>query len=104
MKRYLIFTCCCVRVTWHLSGEYRLSLASGTSAKVRLSYDQLLLCAGQYVVSAAIYALYDPLNKSSAKCYDLLSRSFEFQVADDFSGNPAIINHPAHWHAADVSH
>ena len=88
------------RVTWHKSEECTLDLQAGQTACTRLVFDELLLNAGHYVFSAAIYSHYNVLEKSLVKCYDLLSRSFEFQVGSSFDNNPALFRHPARWEEA----
>jgi lipopolysaccharide transport system ATP-binding protein len=93
----LIFNSAGVQVTWHLSESYSLKMKKNETRSARLHFESLLLTGDSYVISAAIYESFNVLDKRKAKCYDLLSRSFFFQVGDDFSGSPAILHHPAHW-------
>ena len=93
----LIFNSSGVQVTWHLSEKYDLSLKAGQTASASLYFENLLLTGDSYMISTAIFESFDVLNKQKAKRYDLLSRSFLFQVANDYSGTPAILHHPAQW-------
>jgi lipopolysaccharide transport system ATP-binding protein len=98
----LLFNSDGIRVTWHLSDKYLIKFESGKSVKAQLTFDELLLNSGTYMISTAIYEHYDRLDKTNLKCYDLLSKSFEFRIENTFSGNPAIITHPSHWQCTDT--
>jgi lipopolysaccharide transport system ATP-binding protein len=93
----LVFNSAGAQVTWHASEKYMYNLNKDETACVQLHFDRLLLTGDSYMISTAIFRSLDVLNKQEGERYDLLSRSFEFSVANDFSGSPAIIHHPAYW-------
>jgi len=72
-------------------------LAKGERKTVCLRYDELLLGAGKYTFSAAIYKNLDIEDPSSAEFYDLLSRSFNFEVISQIRGDESLIHHPNIW-------
>ena len=84
-------------VTRHFSETYLLNLAKGERKTICLRYDELLLGAGKYTFSAAIYKNLDIEDPSSAEFYDLLSRSFKFEVISQIRGDESLLNHPSIW-------
>ena len=100
---FLIFNSAGIQVTWHLSEQYSFKMKYNETKFVKLHFDRILLNTDTYMISTAIYKHYDAIDKRKAKRYDLLNRSFMFQVGKDFSGNPAIFHHPAHWDPASSS-
>jgi hypothetical protein len=62
-----------------------------------LVYDNLFLGNGKFVFSAAIYKVLDLNDLSTAIHYDLLSRSFEFQVIAPHRDDTSLLYHPAEW-------
>lgn len=97
----LIFNSEGIPVTWHLSKEYILEIGRGERKKARLVFNELLLTSGSYMMSTAIYEYYNAVDKTKLRCYDLISKSYDFIVENNFSGSPAIIQHPAQWHYID---
>jgi len=81
----------------HCSEPYSIRLREAEPFVVSLVYDPLVLGAGSYFFSAAVYKELDLNNVASAKAYDLLSRSFEFKVSDEFIDDPSVFHHPAKW-------
>lgn len=96
-------------VVFDYLGHPKINLCSGTPdicyleagetrvAEVELS--PLLLGEDEYVVSLGLYD-FKPLELiNSTKCYDLLSRCFEFHVKTPESLRPVSseFSHPAHW-------
>jgi lipopolysaccharide transport system ATP-binding protein len=85
------------RMSRSLSGQIEIELHAKQSTWLRLTYDELLFNAGRFVFSVAIYREYNELDKAASVCYDLLSRSFEFEIAQQFDGDPGLFRHPVEW-------
>ena len=81
----------------HCSEPDMLKMKAGASKSIRLEYPQLLLGNGKYVFTAGLYSNLDLANLSTARFYDLLSRSFTFEVRDEFRDDPSLFHHPSHW-------
>ena len=81
----------------HCSESDRFNMACGERRKVRLKYPKILLGNGRYFFSAALYRELDLQRVNSARCYDLLSRSFEFTVKDHYPDDQTLFHHPASW-------
>jgi hypothetical protein len=80
--------------TFHMTANQRKS--------ARLVYDSILLGNGKFVFSAAIYKTLDLHDLSTAVYYDLLSRSFEFQVLAEYKDDQSLICHPCKWELSDT--
>jgi len=81
----------------HCSAERILRLKTGERTTYSLRYDPLLLGRGEYFFSAALYRELDLRKVPAAKFYDLLSRSFEFKVLDEWPDDPSLFHHPSTW-------
>jgi lipopolysaccharide transport system ATP-binding protein len=81
----------------HCSAERVLKLKAGERTTYSLRYDPLLLGRGEYFFSAALYRELDLRRVPAAKFYDLLSRSFEFKVLDEWPDDPSLFHHPSAW-------
>lgn len=81
----------------HCSTERLLRLKAGERTTYSLRYDPLLLGRGEYFFSAALYRELDLRRVPAAKFYDLLSRSFEFKVLDEWPDDPSLFHHPSMW-------
>lgn len=79
------------------SDHFKLSMASNEKMSVTLRFDQLLLGNGKYIFSAGIYKVLDLNDLSTARYYDVLSRSFEFTVHGRYKIDETIFYHPATW-------
>ena len=84
-------------LTRHCSEKYLVQLKEGAQYSVRMRYDEMLLGNGKYVFSAAIYKVLDLNHLSSARYYDLLSRSFEFHVQGYHKEDNTLFYHPVTW-------
>ena len=84
-----------VLVTSHTGSPLPLELGASERCTLELDFGPLNLGNGQYVFSVALYRTLSHLDGSEA--YDLIDRSYEFEVA----GNPPLRNgiftHPATW-------
>jgi lipopolysaccharide transport system ATP-binding protein len=81
----------------HCSEIYTITLNEGEKSSVKLIYPENKLGNGSYVFSAALYKTLDLNNLSTARAYDLLSRSFEFNVIDKIEDDSTLFHHPAIW-------
>lgn len=81
----------------HCSPPARFVLAAGERKRVSLVYDQSRLGNGTYVFSAALYAELDLNDLSTARAYDLLARSYSFEVVDRYRDDQSLFHHPAVW-------
>lgn len=81
----------------HCSDQVIFRLAPGEKAIGKLVLDQLMLGNGEYFFSAAIYKELDLARLSAARAYDLLSRSFEFKVLDEYVDDVSVFHHPGRW-------
>lgn len=84
-------------LTRHVSAHERANLRTGARIEARMRYDTVLLGVGRYVFSVAIYRDGVPRERASAAWYDLLSRSFQFEVTGPDEGDPSLFRHPATW-------
>ncbi|WP_165474672.1 ABC transporter ATP-binding protein [Legionella nagasakiensis] len=80
-------------ITRHRSPLYQLNLNRGERYQAKLVYEKILFGAGHYVFSAAIFKHFG----ENAEYYDLLSRSFEFNISS-YDDDPSLFYHPAIWH------
>ena len=80
-----------------------MSLNKGEIYSVDLVYDELLLGQGKYVFSAAVYKELDITKPEKAEFYDLLSRSFEFDVCGSVKDDLSLVTHPANWGDCEVN-
>ena len=70
----------------------------GQEKTICLSYPELLLGNGDYVVSLAVYKQLDMDNTNNTGLfYDLLDRSFQFKVINQFKDDMTTFIHPATW-------
>ena len=81
----------------HCSAPARFDLSEGESKRVSLIYEQNRLGNGEYVFSAALYADLDLNDLSTARTYDLLARSFGFEVVDRYRDDQSMFHHPVIW-------
>ncbi len=81
----------------HCSNRYQLILENEEEYTIRLKFDELLLGNGKYIFSAGLYKVLDLHDLSTARYYDLLSRSFEFEVKGHYLVDDTIFYHPANW-------
>ena len=84
-----------VLVSNHAGPTFTLELAPGDVRRIRLEFPSLLLGDGYYVISVGLYKLLSRI--LSPVVYDLLDRSFEFQVVGNAPFDNGIFRHPAEW-------
>ncbi len=83
------------------SERFEFSLPAGGRRRARLHFDKLLLGNGTYLFSAAIYHALDLKHLGSAKFYDLLSRSFEIRVTNEYPDDESVFKLPSAWIAIE---
>jgi lipopolysaccharide transport system ATP-binding protein len=83
-----------IAVSSHVAEPRELELSEGETFRVQLQYPSINLGDGRYVFSVALYRR---LDLDASDPYDLIDRSYEFEVV----GNPAFVSgifqHPAEW-------
>lgn len=84
-----------VLVSNHVGGPYQLTLQEEERFSLDLRYDSLNLGDGQYVFSVALFRTLSQTEASTM--YDLLDRSYEFQVVGNTPFDNGIFSHPAVW-------
>lgn len=93
----LIFRRDGVLATRHVAERDTIELAEGGAAKAILDLGPLRLGNGRYVVTVGLYRFLDPDELTEPEIYDVVDRSYEFQVV----GNPPLHNelfhHPGAW-------
>jgi lipopolysaccharide transport system ATP-binding protein len=93
----LLFRTDGVLVTRHVSPRETMRMEAGDVAYATLDLQPLQLGNGRYLVTAGIYKQLDPNEIEPAVFYDVVDKSYEFQV----SGNPPLHNellsHPDSW-------
>ena len=93
----VLFTADGKYLTRHCSGSTLVSMEANEERTVLLHYEENLLGGGEYIFSAALYRELDLANLGDAKCYDLLSRSFGFEVVGRYLDDMTLFHHPADW-------
>lgn len=81
----------------HCSDKYQIFLTEGKNFVMKLKFDEILLGNGRYIFSAGLYKILDLNDLSTARYYDLLSRSFEFTVKGLYPDDNTVFHHPAKW-------
>ena len=80
-----------------ISDPYTYDLEKGEKRKVRLEYPEILLGNGTFTISASIHSVLDLHDTSTAKAYDLLSRSFQFDVVEPYRDDSSLLHPPSVW-------
>lgn len=88
-------------ISRHCSDKYQFNLQEGEKTIGKLSYKQLCLGNGKFIFSAAIYKTLELDNLASAEYYDLLSRSFEFNVIAKDRSDISLLQLPVTWQVSD---
>lgn len=92
-------------LTRHCSHQVTVRLEKNQIYSMHMHYDEVLLGNGKYLFSAAIYKTLNLNDLSTARYYDLLSRSFDFRVEGHCHDDTTLFNHPAQWIADnEVNH
>jgi len=84
-----------VLLSSHVGEMFELELEAGDEAAVRLDLKRLQLGDGHYVFSVALYRTLEYLGESEA--YDLIDRSYEFEVVGNERGDSSLFHHPSEW-------
>lgn len=83
-----------IRVSPHIGERMTLALEVDETADIRLTFAPLNLGPGKYVFSLALYR---SLSTVSTESYDIIDRSYEFEVRGDEPLREGIFEHPASW-------
>lgn len=86
-----------VNVAMHLSDPDRFYLERGETRTARLHYKNVLLNRGRYVITVALYESINMDDSGGSRTYDLIDRSFEFQIASEITTDRSIVKLPAEW-------
>lgn len=84
-----------IRVSAHVGPSFEASLDPGEGLVVRFDLNRINLGDGRYVLSIALYRRLEHLGSSEA--YDLIDRSYEFEVVGNDPLKNALFHHPATW-------
>lgn len=86
-----------VLVFRHVGEEFQLDLEASSEIGFRLEIPRINLGDGNYVFSVALYRRLEHLGESQA--YDLVDRSYEFEVVGNDPLRNGIFQHPGEWSA-----
>jgi ABC-type polysaccharide/polyol phosphate transport system ATPase subunit len=84
-------------VTQHVSPREFLDLSAGDRREVQLKFPSLDLADGRYVISVALHRELDPQAPNATVRYDLLDRSYEFEVVGNPPLRTSLFVLPARW-------
>jgi lipopolysaccharide transport system ATP-binding protein len=84
-----------ILVSNHVGGPWELSLSEGERVGVDLDFGRLNLGDGRYVFSIGLYRTLS--GTEASEVYDLLDRSYEFEVTGNAAFDNGIFSHPAEW-------
>lgn len=83
-----------IRLSSHVGRRMPITLASGERRSLHLRYESVNLGNGRFVFSVALYRVLDAL---APEIYDLLDRSYEFQVVGTPPLEDGLFRHPGEW-------
>lgn len=84
-----------ILVTNNPGEPLQIRAGSGALARLTLDFDRINLGDGRYLVSAALYRYLSHVGESVA--YDLVDRSYEFEVRGNEPFNNGVFRHAATW-------
>jgi len=84
-----------VLVSTHIGPAFTAELKPDDELSVRLDLNRLNLGDGNYVFSVALYRRLEHLEEAQA--YDLVDRSYEFEVVGNDPLDNALFHHPSEW-------
>lgn len=99
----LLFTADGRWLSRHCSDKYKLILDNTLECSITLTFNELLLGNGKYIFSAGLYKVLDLHDLSTASYYEILSRSFEFEVKGHYLIDETIFYHPAKWGEVSIN-
>ncbi len=93
-----VFNATGVPVSLYLSEEDFITISEVNEIKsVQLKFKNLSLGEGDYLITVALYKIFDLNEPNNSIRYDLLDRSFSFSVVGKFKFNDCITQIPATW-------
>lgn len=90
-----------VPVTRHRGSVTNHSLARGETRRFCLDFGPLNLGDGNYVVSVGVFREFDAAHIDDAAAYEIIDRSYEFEVDGNSPNMDAVFQHPGKWSAVD---
>ncbi len=84
-----------IAVTKHIGDRTTVELQAGDEGVFRLELGPLNLGIGRHMFSVALYRTLDELHEPHI--YDLIDRSYEFEVVGDRLVDSAVFRHPGQW-------
>jgi lipopolysaccharide transport system ATP-binding protein len=84
-----------ILVSNHVGGPWTLELLTGERVTFTADFGNLNLGNGRYVFSIGLYRNLSSTDSSEA--YDLLDRSYEFEVIGNLPFNNGVFSHPSEW-------
>jgi len=84
-----------IQVLSSIGDRLTLEAPVGEPRVLTLRFESLNLARGRYVFAAALYRTLDSLDES--EYYDLVDRSYEFEVRDGRPFRDGIFEHPSSW-------
>lgn len=88
-----------IQVSSHIGPPVELQLADEEGVAFELDFGPLNLGDGPYVISVALYRTLSQLE--GAEAYDLIDRSYGFEVTGNAPFNTGVFTHPGSWQVVD---
>jgi len=86
-----------VRVTQHVSAREFIDVIAGDRREIRLEFPSLDLADGRYIISVALHRELDPQYPDDTLRYDLIDRSYDFEVVGNPPLRTSLFVLPARW-------
>jgi lipopolysaccharide transport system ATP-binding protein len=84
-----------ILITNHVGGPWTLTVADGDTVTIAVDFGRLNLGNGRYVFSLGLYRRLSAAG--SSEVYDLLDRSYEFELTGNAAFDNGVFSHPAEW-------
>jgi lipopolysaccharide transport system ATP-binding protein len=88
------------KVTQHVSPGETITVEAGERRSVRLEFPSMDLADGRYIISVALHRELDPHRPDATVRYDLLDRSYEFEIVGNPPLRTSLFVLPAAWTTA----
>jgi len=90
-----------VPITRHRGAPFSFTLEAGEERVLRLDFGKINLGDGHYVVSVGAFREFDAAKTDQAKPYEIIDRSYEFEIVGNPPNMDAVFQHPGSWTAKD---
>lgn len=84
-----------ILVSNHIGGPWTMTFADGETVTIAVDFGRLNLGDGRYVFSIGLYRQLSAVGASEV--YDLLDRSYEFELTGNAPFDNGVFSHPAEW-------